>query len=126
VTGRDRTCDAPRFRRALYRAELRSREMGGAGVEPAASSVSREALYQLSYPPSGRNQTLRKPWLGPSRPTIDRLTFRLVAPASAAGSARTTRLVLLPLALLKLAALDPTRLRSNGDDVGRRARRGSP
>jgi hypothetical protein len=25
VTGRDRTCDAPRFRRALYRAELRSR-----------------------------------------------------------------------------------------------------
>ena len=26
MTGRDRTCDAPRFRRALYRAELRSRE----------------------------------------------------------------------------------------------------
>src|SRR5436190_19808420 len=26
VTGRDRTCDAPRFRRALYRAEPRSRE----------------------------------------------------------------------------------------------------
>ncbi len=40
MTGRDRTCDAPRFRRALYRAELRSREMGGAGVEPAASSES--------------------------------------------------------------------------------------
>ena len=40
VTGRGRTCDAPRFRRALYRAELRSREMGGAGVEPAASSSS--------------------------------------------------------------------------------------
>ena len=40
VTGRDRTCDASRFRRALYRAELRSREMGGAGVEPAASSSS--------------------------------------------------------------------------------------
>src|SRR5215203_3925675 len=40
VTGRDRTCDAPRFRRALYRAELRSPEMGGAGVEPAASSSS--------------------------------------------------------------------------------------
>jgi hypothetical protein len=40
VTGRDRTCDAPRFRRALYRAELRSREMGGTGVEPAASSSS--------------------------------------------------------------------------------------
>jgi hypothetical protein len=40
VTGRDRTCDAPRFRRALYRAELRSREVGGAGVEPATSSLS--------------------------------------------------------------------------------------
>ena len=52
VTGRDRTCDAPRFRRALYRAELRSRAMGGAGVEPAASSVIREALCHLSYPPS--------------------------------------------------------------------------
>src|SRR5213594_3076575 len=28
--------------------------MGGAGVEPAASSVIREVLYHLSYPPSGR------------------------------------------------------------------------
>ncbi len=32
MTGRDRTCDAPRFRRALYRAELRSHEVGGAGA----------------------------------------------------------------------------------------------
>src|SRR5262249_4155819 len=37
VTGRTRTCDAPRFRRALYPAELRSRAVGGAGVEPASS-----------------------------------------------------------------------------------------
>jgi hypothetical protein len=62
VTGRDRTCAASRFRRALYRAELRSHGLlgrrlrrrhrggagfagatvciGGAGVEPAASCVS--------------------------------------------------------------------------------------
>ena len=68
VTGRDRTCDAPRFRRALYRAELRPRaidewaepesnrrppphqrgalpselsayRVGEAGLEPAASSL---------------------------------------------------------------------------------------
>jgi hypothetical protein len=44
VTGRNRTCDAPRFRRALYRAELRSREMGGAGVEPAPPPYQRGAL----------------------------------------------------------------------------------
>ena len=29
MTGRDRTCDAPRFRRALYRLELRSRVEAG-------------------------------------------------------------------------------------------------
>ena len=40
VTGRGRTCDAPRFRRALYRAELRSREDGG--TEMATPSPRRK------------------------------------------------------------------------------------
>ncbi len=44
VTGRNRTCDAPRFKRALFRTELRSREMGGAGVEPALPPHQRGAL----------------------------------------------------------------------------------
>ena len=44
MTGRDRTCDAPRFRRALYRAELRSREVGGVGVEPRPPPHQRGAL----------------------------------------------------------------------------------
>jgi hypothetical protein len=40
VTGRGRTCDASRFRRALYRLSYGHAKVGGAGVEPAASSVS--------------------------------------------------------------------------------------
>jgi hypothetical protein len=39
VAGRSRTCGAPRFRRPLYRAELRPRGMGEAGFEPATSCV---------------------------------------------------------------------------------------
>ena len=39
VAGRDRTCGAPRFKRQLYRAELRPRGMGEAGFEPATSCV---------------------------------------------------------------------------------------
>jgi hypothetical protein len=39
VAGRDRTCGAPRFRRALYRLSY-GHMMGEAGVEPAASSIS--------------------------------------------------------------------------------------
>ena len=39
VAGRDRTCGAPRFKRPLYRAELRPRGMGEAGFEPATSCV---------------------------------------------------------------------------------------
>src|SRR3954464_8613318 len=42
VTGRDRTCDAPRFRRALYRAELRSREWArlGSNQQPLVCKTS--------------------------------------------------------------------------------------
>jgi hypothetical protein len=55
VTGRDRTCDAPRFRRALYRAELRSRVEDGRSRSRTGGLLRiREALYHLSYPPSGR------------------------------------------------------------------------
>ena len=55
MTGRDRTCDAPRFRRALYRAELRSRiEDGRSRSRTGGLLRIREALYHLSYPPSGR------------------------------------------------------------------------
>jgi hypothetical protein len=39
VAGRDRTCGALRFRQALYRAELRPREVGKAGIEPATSCL---------------------------------------------------------------------------------------
>ena len=39
MAGRDRTCGAPRFKRPLYRAELRPRGMGEAGFEPATSCV---------------------------------------------------------------------------------------
>src|SRR4051812_42474015 len=39
VAGRGRTCGAPRFKRPLYRAELRPRGMGEAGFEPATSCV---------------------------------------------------------------------------------------
>jgi hypothetical protein len=40
VTGRGRTCDASRFGRALYRLSYGHAKVGGAGFEPAASSVS--------------------------------------------------------------------------------------
>jgi hypothetical protein len=53
VTGRDRTCDAPRFRRALYRTELRSRESGRSRIRTGDLLRIREALCQLSYPPMG-------------------------------------------------------------------------
>ena len=39
MAGRGRTCDAPRFRRPLYRAELQPHGMGEAGFEPATSCV---------------------------------------------------------------------------------------
>jgi hypothetical protein len=84
VTGRDRTCDAPRFRRALYRTELRSREWaepesnrrpppyqrGALPPELSACAVQRnsgrgwartssllfvrQALSRLSYSPIGQ------------------------------------------------------------------------
>ena len=54
MTGRDRTCDAPRFRRALYRAELRSREWWAEPESNRRLLLIREALYHLSYPPSGQ------------------------------------------------------------------------
>ncbi len=55
MTGRDRTCDAPRFRRALYRAELRSRVEDGRSRSRTGGLLRiREALCHLSYPPSGR------------------------------------------------------------------------
>src|SRR6476620_7977321 len=55
VTGRGRTCDAPRFRRALYRAELRSRVDDGRSRSRTGGLLRiREALCHLSYPPSGR------------------------------------------------------------------------
>lgn len=38
VAGRDRTCGAPHFRRALYRLSS-GHTMGEAGVEPAASCL---------------------------------------------------------------------------------------
>jgi hypothetical protein len=63
VAGRNRTCAAPLFRRALYRAELRPREIGwrsrnrirpaAFGLRPSVTTSTREALHRLSYAPSG-------------------------------------------------------------------------
>ena len=56
VAGRSRTCGAPRFRRPLYRTELRPRMscgMGEAGLEPAdILFVETSALGRLSYSPA--------------------------------------------------------------------------
>jgi hypothetical protein len=60
VTGRDRTCDAPRFRRALYRAELRPRELGGVGLNRRPSRI-RAAL------PHQGPQSMGELGLGPIR-----------------------------------------------------------
>jgi hypothetical protein len=58
VTGRDRTCDAPRFRRALYRAELRSREDRRSRSRTGDFLLIREALCHLSYPPAMCRKTV--------------------------------------------------------------------
>ena len=50
VVGRDRTCDAPRFRRALYR--LSFDHVDGQGWTRTSSLLFvRQALYPLSYSP---------------------------------------------------------------------------
>jgi hypothetical protein len=52
VAGRTRTCAASRFRRALYRLSYGHINIGGAGIEPAPSSLSGRRS-PLSYPPPG-------------------------------------------------------------------------
>jgi hypothetical protein len=77
VTGRDRTCDAPRFRRALYRAELRSRDIG---VQPEVGQhdswsrtndlpLIRRALCLLSYSPQCVSE---QSWIRTSNPLFVR------------------------------------------------------
>ena len=58
MTGRGRTCDAPRFRRALYRAELRSPEWArlGSNQQPLVcktSALPLELLARISDPGQG-------------------------------------------------------------------------
>ena len=55
MTGRDRTCDAPRFRRALYR--LSFDHVDGQGWTRTSSLLFvRQALYPLSYSPEIRDK----------------------------------------------------------------------
>jgi hypothetical protein len=48
VAGRNRTCAAPLFRRALYRAELRPQDGWRSRSRTGALLLIREALYRLS------------------------------------------------------------------------------
>ena len=59
MTGRVRTCDAPRFRRALYPAELRSRD-GRSRSRTGDLLRIREALSLLSYTPLALKWTGRE------------------------------------------------------------------
>jgi hypothetical protein len=52
VTGRGRTCDAPRFKRALYRLSYGHVKNGRSRDRTGGLLLIREALCQLSYPPS--------------------------------------------------------------------------
>jgi hypothetical protein len=52
VAGRDRTCGASRFRRALYRAELRPHEGRQGWIRTSSLLFVRQALSQLSYSPT--------------------------------------------------------------------------
>ena len=53
VTGRTRTCHAPRFRRALYRLSYGHVRVGGRSRSRTGGLLRiREALFRLSYPPS--------------------------------------------------------------------------
>jgi hypothetical protein len=51
VAGRNRTCGAPRFRRPLYRAELRPRASGRGWGRTSSLLRVKQALCQLSYSP---------------------------------------------------------------------------
>lgn len=51
MTGRGRTCDAPRFKRALYRLSY-GHVNGRSRARTGGLLLIREALCQLSYPPS--------------------------------------------------------------------------
>jgi hypothetical protein len=53
VTGRGRTCDAPRFKRALYRLSYGQVD-GPSQIRTGGLLLIREALCQLSYPPACR------------------------------------------------------------------------
>jgi hypothetical protein len=52
VTGRDRTCGAPRFRRALYRLSYGHKEMGEGWGRTSDILFVRQALSRLSYSPA--------------------------------------------------------------------------
>jgi hypothetical protein len=54
VAGRNRTCGAPRFRRPLYRAELRPRASGRGWGRTSSLLRVKQALCQLSYSPKER------------------------------------------------------------------------
>jgi hypothetical protein len=56
VTGRGRTCDAPRFKRALYRLSY-GHVNGRSRARTGGLLLIREALCQLSYPPSTSRST---------------------------------------------------------------------
>ena len=110
VVGRDRTCDAPRFRRALYR--LSFDHVDGQGWTRTSSLLFvRQALYPLSYSPmsiEGGSRTLT----GVAHGALDaaRLPFRHLDPIPGQGieprSPRSERGV-LPVRRSRIVPLRP-------------------
>ena len=95
MTGRDRTCDAPRFRRALYRAELRSREMGGATSPRTArrtrGSRRRKSSSRRSFPRTRPSINGSGPRIGPSPDPRVRSTSRTGTPPAQPTRSATSR-----------------------------------
>jgi hypothetical protein len=60
VTGRGRTCAAPRFKRALYRLSY-GHVNGRSRARTGGLILIREALCQLSYPPSTPPRSRARP-----------------------------------------------------------------
>jgi hypothetical protein len=104
VTGRDRTCDAPRFKRALYRAELRSRDWRSRSRTGDLLRI-REALCRLSYPPArsdccwDRTQLREPPGSLRLLPLVRSLRSRTIGCANGRGWARTSSLLCVRQAL---------------------------
>ena len=97
MTGRGRTCDAPRFKRALYRLSY-GHVNGRSRARTGGLLLIREALCQLSYPPStfaclssprlgarrtcGRSDTLRSSRFGTLAVSPTKLSMPLAYPST--------------------------------------------